>query len=254
MIDQDHALHWLFARPIAHRGLHRTADGLIENSPSAFAAAIAQGFGIECDVQLTRDGQAVVFHDFTLDRLTRETGNIADHDSRSLRTTALRGSADTVPLLSDVIEQVSSRVPLVVEIKSRFNGDLRLAEIVADIVRMQPSGIALKSFDADIVAYLRVALPDVPRGFIGMNEYEHSEFAHLSQADKQALAKLGHFERMKPDFLSWRVKELPEASAFLRQASHHVPIMSWTVRTQEDQLIAREHADQIVFEGFLPQA
>lgn len=254
MIDMAHRLFWLFRRPIAHRGLHRKADGIIENSMSAFAGAIEHGFGIECDVQITSDLGAVVFHDFTLDRLTQERGDVAGWTSEALCRVQLNDTGDRISSLGDVIEFVAGRVPLVIEIKSRFRGDLRPAEIVADIVSKRPAGIAVKSFDPDIVHHLQTLAPSIPRGFIGMDDYEHDEFAHLTVEEKLALSKLKHFERMQPDFLSWRVRDLPASTTFLRQASHGVPMMSWTVRTEEDRRIVHDHADQMVFEGFLPQA
>ena len=114
-------LNWLVAKPIAHRGLHDKANGIVENTITAAEAAIAGGFAIECDVQLTSDGEAVVFHDFVLDRLTGQIGEVKARKAAELETIAISGSAsDTIPTLSRFLDQIGGRVPLVVEIKSRF--------------------------------------------------------------------------------------------------------------------------------------
>ena len=127
-------LGWLVARPIAHRGLHDLAGGVIENSPSAAEAAIAGGFGIECDVQLTADGQAVVFHDFVLDRLTGETGAVVARKAAELTGITLKGSGDHLPTLPAFLDLIGGRVPLVIEIKSRFDGNLALTKRTVEVL------------------------------------------------------------------------------------------------------------------------
>jgi glycerophosphoryl diester phosphodiesterase len=116
-----HALQKLMARPIAHRGLHNRSKGVIENSHAAFAAAVAGNFGIECDVQITRDGEAVVFHDYDLDRLTSNTGRVDALTAAQLKAVGLTDSQakDGVFSLSSMLDLVAGKVPIVVEIKSR---------------------------------------------------------------------------------------------------------------------------------------
>ena len=252
-VAASHPLHWLIERPIAHRGLHDRSAGRIENSVSAFDAALAHGFAIECDVQLTLDGDAVVFHDFELGRLTEERGDVVSRSTADLGAIALKGSGnDRIPTLEQVVKRIAGRVPLVIEIKSRFVGDLTLAKRVAEIVGPDASAIAIKSFDPAIVACLADALPKVPRGFIGMNSYEHPEFDHLPADQKHAMATLALMPGMQPDFLSWRVADLDDASPLFQRLAPTLPIMSWTVRTEADRALAARFADQMVFEGFLP--
>jgi len=117
---------WLVARPIAHRGLHDAGAGLIENTLAAADAAIAAGFAIECDVQDTADGEAVVFHDFTLDRLTSQKGPVRERKAADLAGTAIRGAAEGIPTLAAFLGRIAGATPLVVEIKSRFDNDPRL--------------------------------------------------------------------------------------------------------------------------------
>ena len=119
---------WLMARPVAHRGLHDKASGLIENSCSAAQAAIQKDYAIECDIQFSRDGEAMVFHDFTLERLTTGEGRVDALSASELGALTLTGSQDKIPTLTEFLALIAGHVPLVCEIKSRFDGDLRLTQ------------------------------------------------------------------------------------------------------------------------------
>jgi glycerophosphoryl diester phosphodiesterase len=242
---------WLTARPIAHRGLHVRDSGVIENTIGAAKAAIAHGFGIECDVQFTRDGEAVVFHDFTLDRLTEATGPVAGRSVAELAAIPMKGTSDRIPTLSAFLGEIGGRVPLVCEIKSSFDGDLRLTRRTAEIVASYAGPVVLKSFDPDIVTAL-IDLTDRPRGFVGENDYRHGEWDRLPAQLKHEMRNLLQLERMRPDFLSWQVKDLDTAVPFLARKGLGLPVMTWTVRTPEHRARAAAWADQMVFEGFLP--
>lgn len=248
---------WLVARPIAHRGLHDRAAGRIENSLSAAQAAIAHGFAIECDVQLSADGEAVVFHDFNLDRLTAEAGAVSARTAAELGCIVLKDSSDPIATLPAFLDLIAGRVPLVIEIKSRFAGDLRLTRRVAEIVAGRAAPIAIKSFDPDPIALLRaegrtLGLEAVPLGIVAEAHYDKGEWLTLSPERQVELPNLLHFERTKPDFLSWRVDDLPHAAPFLCRTALGLPVMTWTVRTSEQRQRATQWADQMVFEGFVP--
>lgn len=248
---------WLTAQPIAHRGLHDRAAGRIENSPGAALAAVERGFAIECDVQLSADGEAMVFHDFMLNRLTGEIGPVAARSAAALGAIALSGSDDRIPTLPAFLDLIGGRVPLVVEIKSVFEGDLGLARRVAEIVASRESPIAIKSFDPDIIAFLRaerdaLGLMNVPLGIVAEAQYVQGEWAKLTPDQRLDLTHFLHFSRTRPDFLSWRVDDLPHSTPNLCRAGLGLPIMSWTVRTPEQRARAARWADQMVFEGFIP--
>jgi glycerophosphoryl diester phosphodiesterase len=244
---------WLTAHPIAHRGLHDKARGVIENSTSAARAAVAGSFAIECDVQLTADGEAVVFHDFALDRLTEASGKVADTTTQALAAVAMKGTPDRIPTLAAFIELIGGGVPLVIEIKSRFDGDLRLTRRTAEIVARHASHpIALKSFDPVIVSALRKLTPHRPRGIVAMDAYADEDYARLSQDERHGLANLLHYPDSQPDFLSWRVRDLPSGLPMLWRKALARPVMTWTVRSEKDRALAAAHADQMVFEGFCP--
>jgi glycerophosphoryl diester phosphodiesterase len=245
---------WITARPIAHRGLHDRASGVIENSATAFAQAVAHNYAMECDVQLTKDGEAVVFHDFHLDRLTGESGLVADRTATRLAACALSGSAhsDTIHPFSDMLDQVAGRTPIICEIKSAFDGDLRLVRRVVESLQKCDHPVAIKSFDPRVVAALRMLAPQIPRGIIAMCDYEYPDYARVSAEEKHAMANLLHFGDMEPDFISWRIKDLPNGLPFLCRSQLALPVMTWTVRTPADVASATRHADQMVFEGFKP--
>jgi len=245
---------WLVAKPIAHRGLHNKAEGIIENTISAAEAAIARGFPIELDVQLTGDDEAIVFHDFELDRLTGQTGLVAERKLSALSGIGITGAkgGDRIPSFKDYLAAIAGRTPLVIEVKSKFNGDMRLTQRVIDILKDYQGPFVVKSFDPDIVAYLRENAPDITRGFIGELEYASKSDGFLPPEQKHRMANLLHFSETHPHFLSWRVKDIPCASTYLSRLMGHVPVMTWTVRNPEDRARAEKHADQMVFEGFIP--
>ncbi len=243
---------WLTARPIAHRGLHDPKGGPRENTLSAAEAAIAAGFAIECDVQDTADGDAVVFHDHTLERLTAATGAVRDRRAAELTALAVGPTPDRIPTLTAFLDRIAGRVPLVIEIKSRFDGDMGLARRTAAIASAYAGPVALKSFDPAVVARLRELAPRLPRGVVAQSRYDDPEWDKLTPEAKCAMANLLHFPETQPDFLSWRVGDLPCAAPFLCRHLAHMPVMTWTVRTEEDRKRALAHADQMVFEGFRP--
>jgi glycerophosphoryl diester phosphodiesterase len=245
---------WLVAKPIAHRGLHDKANGVIENTLSAAEAAIAHGFPIELDIQLSGDKEAIVFHDFELDRLTGSTGLVAERKLSELTGIDIAGTlgGDKIPSFKDYLAKIAGRTPLVIEIKSKFNGDMTLTQRAIEILKDYSGPFVVKSFDPDIVAYLRKNAPAITRGFIGELEYASKADSFLTPEKKHRMANLLDFEEMQPQFLSWRVKDLPCASTYLSKLLGNIPVMTWTVRNSEDRAKAEKHADQMVFEGFLP--
>ena len=246
-------LDWLVAKPIAHRGLHDKANGIIENTITAADAAIAGGYGIECDVQLTSDGEAVIFHDFVLERLTGQTGEVRARKASDLTGTGLRGSkSDTIPLLSTFLDRIGSRVPLVVEIKSRYDGDMTLTRRTCEVMAGYRGPAVIKSFDPAIVAEVRRIAPAIPRGIVAESAHTDKGYGSLTAEQRHALGNLLHFADSQPQFISWHVKDLPTAAPFLARHLGRLPVMAWTVRTAEDRERAAKHADQMVFEGFRP--
>jgi glycerophosphoryl diester phosphodiesterase len=142
---------WLTARPIAHRGLHDRARGIIENMPSAIDAAVAGNFAIEVDLQPSADGEAMVHHDYVLGRLTEGTGELLSLTSEQLKQVVFKNTSDRMMTLGDLCARVAGKVPLVLEIKSRFNGDRTLVKRMAEVLASYKGPVAAMSFDPDQV-------------------------------------------------------------------------------------------------------
>ena len=242
---------WLTARPVAHRALHDAARGIIENTPSAVDAAIARNYAIEVDIQLTSDGEAVVFHDDDLDRLTTATGPVPARSLAEMQAVELRGTADRTMTLAELLARVGGRVPLIIEMKSHFDGNTAVAVRAAQVLADYTGPAALMSFDPDLVAAIRKLAPAIPRGITMERRYDDPEWAGLSAATKFAFGNLLHFPRTMPDFVAHYVKELPAPAASLAHMTGR-PLLTWTVRTEADRATAQRHADQMIFEGFLP--
>lgn len=247
---------WLAARPIAHRGLHDRTRGVIENSLDAAEAAVAAGCSIECDVQLSRDGEAFVFHDESLKRLAGVQGDIIEMSSTDiagLRLTGAKGESSIAPL-AVLLARVAQRTPVIVEIKSRFDGDMRLAERAAHVAETHGGAIALKSFDPAIVTHLRRRgfRRDIPLGIVAEARFDHPEWDFLDAQMKQSMTCLLHWRDTQPDFLSFCVNDLPHAGAHLARAGLNLPLMTWTVRNPAQWAIAERYADQAIFEGQPP--
>lgn len=250
-MPQTPKLDWLTARPFAHRGLHDAPRGLIENTASAFAAAIGGGYGIECDVQLSRDGEAMVHHDDALGRLTEGQARLADLTVAEAAAVPFRQTSDRMLTLSQLCALVAGRVTLLVEIKSRFDGDLRLTRRVAEVLASYSGPAAAMSFDPAPIACLRAIAPGLTRGIVAERHYDHAEWAAMRPRQKRALAFLTHAPRTRPQFLAWSVKDLPAATPFVARLIG-LPVLTWTVRSDDDRRRAARFADQMIFEGWRP--
>ena len=247
---------WLTARPIAHRGLHDGGQRL-ENSLSAARAAIEAGYAIECDVQLTADGQAIVFHDFTLERLTNGSGNVLEKSLKDLNQFLLK-NAEPIPNFEQFLLEIDGRTPIFCEIKSNFDGDLRLAQAVARCASNYQGALALESFDPAIMAYLRreasaLGISHVPLGMVAQAQYDRpdDEWSHLSATEKERLASFAHAAETQPQFLSWSLRDWPHATPATFLASGG-PVTFWTVRSPAEAALVKAAGGQIVFEGFTP--
>lgn len=243
---------WLVARPIAHRGLHAAAKGIHENTMAAAEAAIAGGFGIECDVQLSKDGEAMVFHDHELGRLTDASGPVGDRTSEELASLRIGNSDETIPSLPVFLERIHGRTPIIVEIKSRFDGDERLARRTAQVLAGLDQPVAVKSFDPAIVALLRQIAPRLRRGIVAQARYEGDEWGPTTPAQRRAMATFAHWPETRPDFISYRYADLPSQYVVMPRILSGIPVMTWTVRSQAEADRASAFVDQIVFEGFVP--
>jgi glycerophosphoryl diester phosphodiesterase len=243
-------IDWLTARPVAHRGLH--GNGLPENSLSAAAAAIAANYAIEVDLQLSKDGEVVVFHDETLERLTAETGLLAERTAAELAKIRLGISNDTIPSLADLLKLVAGKTPLVLELKSPWNGNTTLAEKVAKQLIPYAGPVAVMSFDPDLVRALRKHAPGLPRGIVAERWYRYKDWDFLSSGRKHALGLLLHIFRTKPHFVAYAQFDLPAIAPLMTRFIFGMPLLSWTVRTEKERKRVSKWVNQLIFEHIRP--
>ncbi|WP_185982496.1 glycerophosphodiester phosphodiesterase family protein [Aureimonas mangrovi] len=236
-------LHWLTRRPIAHRGLHDAKNGIAENSMSAFRAALDRDFAIECDVHLSADGVPMIFHDEDLERMTGVAGPLAERAADELGALSLGGTQDGVPRLADLFALVDGRVPLVVELKGRDpKADASFADALRPLVESYHGPLALMSFDAWLIAQAAAHFAGrVPIGLTAEGTRAENLEQHRRTFDGGC------------SFVSYNVHHLPNPFVDWVREENGAPVISWTVRTPADAERSTLHADQITFEGFLPQ-
>lgn len=243
---------WLTARPVAHRGLHDASAGLVENTASAAAAAIAGGYGIEADIQISADGEAMVHHDDRLGRLAEGDAPLAQLTAAQIMAAPFRATTDRVITLGDLCDLVDGRTPLLVELKSRFDGDLRIAQRACEVVSGYAGPVALMSFDPALVAAVRARAPRVVRGIVAERHYAHAEWDRLPAGRKRGLAWFSHAPATRPHFIAYSVRDLPALAPLVARHLFGRPLLTWTVRSENDRAVAKRWADQIIFEGFRP--
>ncbi|WP_127559643.1 glycerophosphodiester phosphodiesterase family protein [Nioella ostreopsis] len=249
------SLHPAFlAAPIAHRGLHDLTRERPENGLSAVRAALDAGYGLELDLQISSDGLAMVFHDYELDRVTGETGQVKRRSAEELGQIVLTGSEDYIPRLSEVLTLVAGRVPILLEIKeqSRFMGpvDGVLERAVAADLAGYDGPVAVMSFNPASVAALAKAAPDVPRGMTS-GSYDDPEWAPLGRERLDRFRALDGFDESGCCFISHYHKDLSDPAVTALKA-RGVPVLCWTIRSPEAEAEARRIADNVTFEGYLP--
>jgi glycerophosphoryl diester phosphodiesterase len=244
-------LGWLTARPIAHRGLHDASSGVVENTGAAFSAAIAAGYGIETDLQMSADGEAMVHHDDALGRLTDASGRLAEMSAGQIKAVRFNAGTGRILTLAELCDLVAGRIALLLELKSHFDGDTRLAERTIDVLESYRGPVALMSFDPALVEFLRDKASSLPRGIVAQRHYSHPEWDVLSHTQKRSMSWLLHVPRSRPQFVAYSVRDLP-AIPPLAARMMGLPVLTWTVRNADDRNVAARWADQIIFEGWRP--
>jgi glycerophosphoryl diester phosphodiesterase len=248
------APHWLTARPVAHRGLHNRDRGLVESMPGAVKAAIAGNFSIEVDIQVTADGEAMVHHDDGLGRLTEGSGLLIEKTAAELKKVKFKDTTEQMMSLGDLLSLVAGRVPLVIEVKSHFDGDRRLVKRMAEVLSSYDGPAAGMSFDPDQVLALRELLPSRPRGIVAQRTYDDNYWSNLTKERREKMLFLRHGFHTQPHFVAFWVDDLPAPAPWIARNVFGCPLLTWTVRTKEQRERAARYADQIIFEGFVPEA
>lgn len=244
-------MDWLRTLPVAHRGLHDTAKGIIENSPSAFEAAARAGYAIEIDVHASSDGEVIVFHDKDLDRLTRESGPLKERSAHELTQLLLEGSADTIPTLHQVLSQVNGRVPMLIEIKNTGRVVGGLENAVANCLATYKHEVAVQSFNPYSMGWFAKNAPEIPRGQIAEGYRDRKEEVRLSPHERFVLRHILLSVLSRPNFIAYDCNALPAPAPRLARALG-LPVLSWTVRSAGTWERIKPFVDNIIFEGFRP--
>lgn len=238
--------------PVAHRALHDRAQRRPENSPGAVRAAVAAGYAIEIDVQLSADGQAMVFHDETLDRLTGQTGLLSQRSAADLGRIPLRDCDDGIPTLGQVLDLVGGRVPLLIEIKDqtgRMGADTgALEEATARALATYDGPVAVMSFNPHSVAAMARLAPRIARG-ITTSAYDPADWDPLPPEVCERLRDIPDYDDVGASFVSHEWRDLSRRRvAGLKAAG--AAVLCWTIRSASDEATARRLADNVTFEGY----
>ena len=244
-------LYWL-KRPIAHRGLHDTAKGIVENSASSVSAAMGAGFAIEVDLQCAAGHMPIVFHDATLDRLTEATGPVAARSVEELSGIALRNSKDSILSLPALLELVNGYVPLVLEVKSTWSGDGKFEANIARLLAAYKGPAAVMSFDPYSLKAFRTAAPLLPRGLVAERFDDEGHWSHLTLSQRIAMRNLLTAAIAWPNFIAYDIAALPALAPLIARFAFGLPLLTWTVRTPEQRERALRYADAMIFEGIRP--
>jgi glycerophosphoryl diester phosphodiesterase len=237
----------LFGPPIAHRGLW-SPEGPPENSLGAFQAACAAGYGIELDVQLSADGEAMVFHDAMLQRMTGREGRLADHSAADLRTMRLAGADEYIPTLAEALTAVGRRAMVHIEIKIPYGEVGPLERRVHDVLIDHNGPTCVIGFNPYSHAWFADHHPKILRG-LDSYSYTGSDARHLAPDVRKRYARLDHVSIAKPHFLALSLDMLPNGKAATYRAAG-LPVVAWTVREPSQWDAVKDCCDNLIFEGF----
>lgn len=237
-------MQWLRNTPIAHRGLHDEVSP--ENSLSAFTKAIEAGYAIELDVHLSRDGVVMVFHDYSLERMSGFQGDIRRLDSSFLSSLVLLKSKENIPTLQEVLALINAEVPLLIEIKNEGKvGELESA--LFDALKEYKGKVAVQSFNPFSIAWFAKNAEHIPRGQLS-GGFENTTLPYYKKFLLKNLLLNGF---SKPHFIAYEVEFLPKLAVRVARLMKK-PILAWTVRNEKSREYAKKYSDNIIFEAFRP--
>lgn len=235
---------WLYA----HRGLFDNESQAPENSLAAFRKAVDAGFGMELDIQLTKDGQVVVFHDDTLNRVCGIEGKISDYTYEQLQTFRLYKSEERIPLFTQVLELVGGKAPLIVEFKGNNSINLDLCPVADAILREYKGVYCMESFNPLMVAWYRKNRPEVVRGQLAERFFSDGPKTVLRFVLQNLLLNFN----AKPDFIAYKWSDYKNISRRLCRSLYGIKAVAWTIRSGEEMKMAKPHFDLFIFDSFIP--
>lgn len=244
-------LSFITRLPIAHRGLHNADDNIVENSQGSILAATKNGYAIELDLQFSKDGQAIVFHDNTLDRMTNKTGNVDSFTLSELLQIQFLKTDEKIISFEHTLKLVNGQVPLIIELKNSTENIKNLVQTISQIIDNYDGEICVMSFNPIIINQFKKTAPHIIRGIVAEQKMLDEDWPGVNGLLKFIFKNLLYWPFIRPHFISYQQHDLPILCTKI--ARHfNVPIITWTVKTEKEAKLAYQHADQITFEGFFP--
>lgn len=234
--------HWLLNQPIAHRGLWN--ENFPENTLSAYKNAVENGYAIEIDIYLTTDNEIVCFHDKTLTRLLGTDGLIYEQSYEHLKTLSVLGSGEKVPLLTELLDCVDGKVPLLIEVKEQPQNKLLIKKFI-EIIKNYKGEFAVQSFNPGYVRQFMLQAPNIVRGILATQVVEENCTKFRSWVAKNMPLNF----ICKPDFISYNHTGLPLPKKLIKNK----PLICWTITDQQQADRAYNYAKNVIFENFIPK-
>ena len=240
---EKRAAFW--GRNIAHRGLFEADQSVPENSLAAFGRAVDAGYGVELDVQLSRDGEVVVFHDDDLLRVCGVDKRVDALDLAELLKLSLCGTNERIPLFTEVLTLLGGRVPVIVELKNGpRNGEL--CKKTLEILKAYDGEYCIESFNPFIVAWFRFHAPSVLRGVLSQPTGDFVE-ANMPRAVGALLGDLAFNFAARPHFIAYRIGRKP-LPVQLCESLGAIKV-AWTAHDEN----AEKDFDVVIFEHYRPE-
>lgn len=233
----------------AHRGLHNEA--IPENSMAAFKAALDHGYGIELDVHLLKDGHLAVIHDHSLLRTAGVDVEIEDLTADDLENYRLGQTEEKIPLFQDVLAMWGGKTPLIIELKSRKNNYADLTEAAVAAMKGCTGAWCMESFDPRCLRHLKKHYPNITRGQLS-EDFIHNPKVSAPFVLKLLMTLLVTNFLTNPDFVAYEFEDRKVLSLQLCRKLWRLPMVAWTLKTQEEFDLAMEDGCIPIFEGFLP--
>jgi glycerophosphoryl diester phosphodiesterase len=235
----------LFHPPVAHRGLW-IRGGAPENSLAAFQAACEAGYGVELDVHLSSDGEAMVFHDEDLKRMTGVEGKLQDRTAADLAELRLAGSDETIPTLRETLALIGRRAMVHIELKTPYGKVGPLEQRVHELLIDHAGPTCVIGFNPYSHAWYADRFPGVLRG---LDSYDYKQAPNMNEAQRESFARLEHVSIARPHFLALHIGMLPDPRA-AKFREDGMPVVAWTVREPGQWDAVKDHCDNLIFEGF----
>lgn len=232
--------NFLLTTPIAHRGLHDAEQKIPENSYAAFSRAMQEGYAVETDVRLTRDGKLILFHDDDLFRMTGEKGKTNDMTADELSELTLGGTGERIPLFAEFLQFTGGKVPLLIELKTGGNREELVCKVLGSL-KDYKGEFALQSFDPRLLWQVKKRAPQILRGQLGC-------FYEKFTPSRYVVKHMNLNAFTEPDFISYNIADLPYKPAQRKDTL----LLGWTVRTEQEYGRVKNIVDNVIFENIRP--